>query len=129
MFTQEERNDAATCDPSGLSKFPYLGRENSERLLLKEGAITRIPKSLCGNSGAKSVILVVGDGMGWEMTRAGVIAKKVIAELTKLGCSIATGCAGNQAILNAFSGRTLNNYYIEGRTTFFSNSSNKSYAS
>lgn len=98
-----------------MSAFPYLGRENSERLLLREGAITRIPSSLCGNAaGSKNVILVVGDGMGWEMTRAGVIAKKVVAELKSLGCDIVTGCPGNQAALNTFAGRTLSNYYTEG---------------
>ena len=112
--TQEERNEAA-CTASGFSAFPYQGRENSERLLLREGAISRIPRSLCGNSGAKNVILVVGDGMGWEMTRAGAIAKKVVAELKTLGCDIVAGCPGNQAVLNAFAGRTLNNYYIEGK--------------
>ena len=118
LNSQEERNEAGTCDPSGFSKFPYLGRENSERLLLREGVISRIPRSLCGNSGAKNVILVVGDGMGWEMTRAGVIAKKVVAELTTRGCNVATGCPGNQAVLNAFAGRTLSNYYLEGTTMF-----------
>jgi hypothetical protein len=55
---QIERREA-TCDPSGLSSFPQNGRENSERLLLKEGAITRLPKSLCNNVGAKNVILVM----------------------------------------------------------------------
>ena len=82
---------------------------------MREGAITSIPRSLCGNTGAKSVILVIGDGMGWEMTRAGVIAKKVVAELKTLGCDVVTGCPGNQAVLNAFAGRTLSNYYTEGK--------------
>lgn len=91
-----------------------MGRENSERLLLKEGAITSIPRSLCGSTRAKNVILVVGDGMGWEMARAGVIAKKVVNELTALGCSITNGCPGNVAITNTFAGRTLSNYYTEG---------------
>ena len=53
--------------------------------------------------------------MGWEMTRAGVIAKKVVAELKTLGCDVATGCPGNQAVVNAFAGRTLSNYYTEGK--------------
>lgn len=111
---QEEREEQATCDPAGFSKFPYLGRENSERLLLREGAITSLPRSLCDRAGAKNVILVVGDGMGWEMARAGAIAKRVVSELRTLGCSITTGCPGNAAILNTFAGRTLSNYYTEG---------------
>lgn len=62
---QRDANGFAKCNPDGFSKYPNLGRENSERLLLQEGVITKIPKSLCGNNGTKNVILVVGDGMGW----------------------------------------------------------------
>ena len=97
-----------------MSAFPNLGHENSERLLLREGAITSIPKSLCGNPGAKNVILVVGDGMGWEMARAGSIAKQVVSELKGLGCDIVNGCASNLTIMSRFVGRTLNSYYTEG---------------
>ena len=44
------------------------GKDNSERLLLREGVIDEIPSSLCGSEKPqKNVILVVGDGMGWEM--------------------------------------------------------------
>lgn len=91
-----------------------MGQENSERLLLREGAITSIPKSLCGNPGAKRVILVIGDGMGWEMTRAGSIAKQVVAELKGYGCDIVNGCPTNTAASAAFAGRTVNSYYTEG---------------
>jgi hypothetical protein len=62
--------------------------------------------------------LVVGDGMGWEMTRAGAIAKRIITELTGLGCNIISGCPGDASILNRFTGRTLSNYYLEGTFNF-----------
>jgi hypothetical protein len=55
-----------------------------------------------------------GDGMGWEMTRAGAIAKRIITELKGLGCDIVSGCASNTAVINRFTGRTLSNYYVEG---------------
>jgi hypothetical protein len=83
-------------------------------LLLREGVIDKIPKSLCGNKGGKNVILVVGDGMGWEMIRAGAIARKVVDELTSIGCDIAAGCVGNTAAQARFEGRTLADYYTEG---------------
>jgi hypothetical protein len=53
------------CKPNGAARFPILGQDNSERLLLREGIIDAIPESLCSNEGGKNVILVVGDGMGW----------------------------------------------------------------
>lgn len=51
-----------TCDPDGMSRFPFQGKDNSERLLLREGVIDAIPSSLCGHNNTKNVILVVGDG-------------------------------------------------------------------
>jgi hypothetical protein len=60
-------NNNKCKNADGFSKFPYGGRDSSERLLLREGVINEIPTSLCGNDGAKNVILVIGDGMGWEM--------------------------------------------------------------
>lgn len=57
----------ARCDASGLSRFPYGGHDNSQRLLLREGVTSEVPQSLCGNENGKNVILVVGDGMGWEV--------------------------------------------------------------
>jgi hypothetical protein len=99
---------------SAFSKFPNGGADSSERLLLREGVIDQIPKSLCGNKGGKNVILVVGDGMGWEMVRAGAIARKVVNELESIGCDIAAGCVGNTAAMARFEGRTLADYYTEG---------------
>ena len=57
-----------------------MWRDNSERLLLREGVIDSLPKSLCDDVNSdspkgKNVILVIGDGMGWEMVRAGAVAK------------------------------------------------------
>ena len=65
---QEESEDqpepsGRSCSMSGMSKFPYQGKDNSERLLLREGVIDAIPSSLCGHNNTKNVILVVGDGM------------------------------------------------------------------
>jgi alkaline phosphatase len=89
--------------------------DSSERLLLREGVIDKIPRSLCGNDGGKNVILVVGDGMGWEMVRAGAIAKRVVTELERMGCDIATGCPDNIAAQERFAGRVLADYYTEGK--------------
>mmetsp|Transcript_8174 Transcript_8174/g.12124 ORF Transcript_8174/g.12124 Transcript_8174/m.12124 type:complete len:191 (-) Transcript_8174:148-720(-) len=99
-----------------------LWRDNSERLLLREGIIEEIPPSLCtdtenGVEKGKNVILVVGDGMGWEMIRAGAVAKKVLMELEDLGVDTSTGATGAtaEAAKAAFAGRTLDDYYTEGR--------------
>jgi len=103
------------CDESGMSAFPYQGKDNSERLLLREGLIEEIPGTRCGHNASKNVILVIGDGMGWEMTRAGAIAKRVVDELEELGCDTKTGCPDNTAAMEAFAGRTLDDYYTEGK--------------
>jgi alkaline phosphatase len=110
-----ETRQEATCNKDGFSRFPYLGRENSERLLLKEGVISSLPKSLCGHNTSKNVILVVGDGMGWEMSRAGAIAKRVLDELQGLGCDTKVGCPDNLEAIEAFAGRTLDDYYTSGK--------------
>jgi alkaline phosphatase len=113
--------DLVEAEPEMMcaSKFPFLGHDNSERLLLREGVIEAIPADLCLNATqAKNVILVVGDGMGWEMVRAGAIARRVIDELESLGCDTKIGCSssdeGDNATL-AFQGRTLADYYTEGK--------------
>lgn len=103
-----------TEECSAFSRFPYAGADSSERMLLREGVIDELPKSLCGNTGGKNVILVVGDGMGWEMIRAGAIAKKIVQELESIGCDIKEGCAGNAAASALFEGRVLADYYTEG---------------
>jgi len=66
------------------------------------------------------VILVVGDGTGWEMIRAGAVAKQVIAELEELGVDIKEGATGDiaAAAKEAFAGRTLDDYYTEGELTY-----------
>ncbi|CAB9497259.1 Alkaline phosphatase H [Seminavis robusta] len=104
-----------TCNPSGMSNYAFLGKDNSERLLLREGVIDSIPSTLCGRNNSKNVILVVGDGMGWEMNRAGAIAKRVVQELESLGCDTKVGCPDNTAAMEAFAGRTLQDYYTEGK--------------
>ena len=84
-------------------------------LLLREGVIDEIPASLCGHNNTKNVILVIGDGMGWEMNRAGAVARRVLDELEALGCDTKVGCPDNAAAIAAFEGRTLDDYYTEGK--------------
>lgn len=104
------------------SKYPFLGHDNSERMLLREGVINELPADICGKKEtSKNVILVIGDGMGWEMVRAGAIARKVIDELEAMGCDTMVGCPdsdiGDMA-LTSFAGRTLADYYTEGMFSF-----------
>lgn len=59
----EGEEDAPDCSGrDGRSKWPYMGKDSSERLLLREGVIDEIPASLCDSTQGKNVILVVGDG-------------------------------------------------------------------
>lgn len=53
------------------------------------------------------------------MIRSGAIAKRVIDELEVLGCDTKTGCTGDvaDAAKSAFTGRTLADYYTEGKFT------------
>lgn len=84
-------------------------------MLHREGVIPKIPSTLCGNKAGKNVILVIGDGMGWEMVRSGAIAKRVLKELEDdFGCDIKAGCPDNQAAIDAFAKRSLSDYYTEG---------------
>jgi alkaline phosphatase len=55
--------------------------------------------------------------MGWEMIRAGAVAKKVLQELEGMGVDVKTGATGKLAkdAKAAFKGRTLNDYYISGK--------------
>ena len=65
----------------------------------------------------KNVILVVGDGMGWESIRAGAIARQIIDELDKkFDCPVASGgCPDNREAKASFIGRNLNDYYNAGK--------------
>jgi len=98
--------------PFPLEYFP----DDSQKLLAREGVIEGVPAQLCTGEG-KNVILVIGDGMGWEMIRAGAIAKKVLAELEGMGVDTKAGATGELAATAkaAFAGRTLNDYYTEGK--------------
>jgi alkaline phosphatase len=109
----EEKKCPKSYSQTHHGPFPV---DNSERLLHREGVIEDIPASLCSNSAnGKNVMLVVGDGMGWEMVRAGAIAKAVIEELEGMGCDTKTGCASMAAAKSAFAGRALADYYTEGK--------------
>jgi hypothetical protein len=110
---------AATCRSGGLQLFPFVGEDSAQRMLLRQEVIDAIPANLCNITDdperkRKNVILVVGDGMGWEMTRSGAIAKQVLDELKSLGCDTTTGCPDNQDAIDAFKSRSLDDYYTEG---------------
>ena len=92
------------------------GPQTSLQLLLDNKIITKMPSSLCTAGTGKRVILVIGDGMGWEMARAGAIAKRVLDELKTMGVDTVNGSTGTvaDAAKAAFSGRQLKDYYLEG---------------
>jgi len=118
VSTSSQTEESKVCP---ASSYPFLGEDNSERLLLREGVIDALPADLCENKDkSKNVILVIGDGMGWEMIRAGAIAKLVLDELEEMGCDTKTGCpdsdVGDEA-MKMFHGRTLDHYYTEGTYT------------
>lgn len=52
---------------------------------------------------------------GWEMIRAGAIAKSILDELEGMGCDTKMGCPSMDAATAAFAGRTLDDYYTEGQ--------------
>lgn len=62
--------------------------------------------------------------MGWEMIRAGAIAKQVITELEGMGVDIKEGATGDVAdsAKAAFAGRSLGDYYTEGTYRKYCNS-------
>jgi len=94
------------------------GPVTSQQLLLNNGIISKLPTNCTAGTG-KNVILVIGDGMGWEMARAGAIAKRVLDELTSLGVDTTNGSTGAvaDAAKLAFAGRQLKDYYLEGKLT------------
>ena len=51
------------------------------------------------------------------MVRAGAIGKRVVDELTEMGCDTQKGCPNNRDAIRAFSGRKLKDYYTEGKTS------------
>ena len=98
-------------------KFIDYGDDTEQRLLHRNGVIDSIPTNICNaetGKTQKNVILVVGDGMGWEMIRAGAIARQVIDELEAEGCDTKVGCP-DMDLLGKFSGRSLSDYYTEGK--------------
>jgi len=114
------------------SRYAVSGVDNSERLLFREGVIDFIPPSICnaGDSSSsssdsddvdysKNVIFVVGDGMGWEMVRAGAIARQVLDELEEMGIDTKNGNKDDTELVQKarerFVGRTLSDYYTEGK--------------
>ncbi|MEA5583315.1 alkaline phosphatase [Nodularia harveyana UHCC-0300] len=68
---------------------------------------------------AQNVILVIGDGMGWEMSRAGAIHEEIIKELADLGYDVTTGENTSGLTIDElkaiFADRTLADYYTEGQ--------------
>ena len=60
---------------------------------------------------AKNVILIIGDGMGWEMARAAAIYNQVQDEITRYKAEGKT----DSEIASIFSTKTLSDYYVEGK--------------
>ena len=108
----------ADCNADGTPMMPDYGTDSEQRLLKRNGVIDEIPSNVCDareGKTKKNVILVVGDGMGWEMIRAGAIARKVLDELEEMGCNTKIGCADMaEEMETKFKGRTLEDYYTEG---------------
>jgi hypothetical protein len=50
-----------------------------------------------------------------EMVRAGAIGRRVVDELEEMGCDTKKGCPDMRDAVRAFSGRTLRDYYTEGK--------------
>ena len=59
---------------------------------------------------AKNVIVMIGDGMGWEMSRAGAIQAEVEAEIPEI--REANPDITNEEIAAHFDGRTLDDYGV-----------------
>ncbi|MEL6495973.1 MAG: alkaline phosphatase [Cyanobacteria bacterium J06623_7] len=64
---------------------------------------------------AKNVILMIGDGMGWEMSRASAIQISIEAEIAQIR-ETSPGIT-NEEIAAHFQGRTLDDYYTQGKGT------------
>jgi alkaline phosphatase len=62
---------------------------------------------------AKNIILIIGDGMGWEMARSGAIYNQVEKEITSLKLEGKT----DDQIKAVFANRTLDYYYTSGKGT------------
>ena len=57
---------------------------------------------------AKNVIMMIGDGMGWEMTRAGAIQNQIEAEIAAIREE--NPDITNEELATQFEGRTLEDY-------------------
>eukprot|EP00908_Phaeocystis_cordata_P006370 Transcript_16985.p1 GENE.Transcript_16985~~Transcript_16985.p1 ORF type:complete len:639 (-),score=228.90 Transcript_16985:220-2136(-) len=75
------------------------------------------PTPICDSEKSKNVILLIGDGFGWEPTRAGAITIEVLKELEEMGIPATgtTDATKAAAAKAAFAGRTLDDYYTKGR--------------
>lgn len=60
-----------------------------------------------------NVILMIGDGMGWEMSRAAAIQAKIEREIARLRQENTD--LSDREIAARFEGRTLADYYTEGQ--------------
>ena len=74
-------------------------------------------------SGKKNAILIIGDGMGWEMVRAGAIHKTILEDLkTSFGIDLSNGIDNadltrKDEALTAYANKTLDDYYTAGSGT------------
>ena len=62
---------------------------------------------------AKNVILMIGDGMGWEMSRANAIQADIEREIEQIKAE--NPGITNEEIATRFDGRTLDDYYTQGK--------------
>ena len=62
---------------------------------------------------AKNVILMIGDGMGWEMSRAAAIQAEIEREIAQIRQENPN--LSDAEVAKRFEGRTLNDYYTEGK--------------
>jgi len=60
---------------------------------------------------AKNIILLIGDGMGWEMARSGAIYNQIEKEITSLKLEGKT----DDQVKAVFANRTLDYYYTSGK--------------
>jgi|GEM_PF-543168 len=74
-------------------------------------------------SGKKNAILIIGDGMGWEMVRAGAIHKTILKDLkTSYGIDLSNGfnnadMTNKDNALAAYANKTLDDFYTSGPGT------------
>ena len=96
--------------------------QDSAERQLKDAGVIDIITNRCRDDTqeqSKNVILLIGDGNGWEPNRAAAILVQVLEELATLGVDAGNASATSASIKAAakakFAGRTLSDYYTSGK--------------